>query len=403
MSHPAPKVLHVTTTDISLELLIGPQLSAFAEAGYEVVTCSAPGPYVAAVNARGLRHIALEHSTRSMSIASDVRAMRELYQVIRTERPEIVHTHNPKPGVYGRIIARSASTPVVINTVHGLYAQPSDGWQRRAAVYGLERLAAAFSHAELVQNPEDVETLRRLGVPGDRLTLLGNGVDLDRFDPEKLAGRRREIRSRLGVGDTDVMVLAVGRLVVEKGYRELFEAVRLMPAGARAALKVVVAGPYQPDKEDGLSSAELKAAEASGIDYVGATSEVEELYGAADMYVLASHREGFPRSAMEAAAMGLPIVATDIRGCRQVVEDGQSGLLVSPHDPPALALGIARLVEDPDLRAAMAHRAREKAIAEFDQNQQIDRTLSTYERLLAEHRPAGARRGRDAQAINRSA
>ena len=129
----APLVIHVATTDMSLELLLGPQLAAFAAAGYRVAGASAPGPYVDALEARGIEHLPLGHATRSMAPAEDLRALRELVDLFRRHRPAIVHTHNPKPGVYGRIAARAARTPVVVNTVHGLFALPGDPVRPAAA------------------------------------------------------------------------------------------------------------------------------------------------------------------------------------------------------------------------------------------------------------------------------
>ncbi|MDQ3896982.1 MAG: glycosyltransferase, partial [Actinomycetota bacterium] len=178
-----PRLVHVTTTDISLALLLGPQLRAFADAGFAVSTASAPGPYVEQLRDWGIAHVPLQHATRSFAPHRDVRALAELRAVFRSLRPDVVHTHNPKPGIYGRLAARAAGVPVVVNTVHGLYAQPGDPWPKRAFVYGLERVAAACSHAELVQNPEDLETLAAIGVPRRKLRLLGNGVDLSRFEP----------------------------------------------------------------------------------------------------------------------------------------------------------------------------------------------------------------------------
>ena len=155
------RLVHVTTTDMSLELLLGPQLSAFVAAGYEVIGVSAPGRYVDAIEARGIRHVPLRHATRSMAPQHDVAALVELRRLFRDLRPDIVHTHNPKPGVYGRIAARRRARAAIVNTVHGLYALPTDRLAKRAVVYGLERIAATASDAELVQNPEDVQTLRR--------------------------------------------------------------------------------------------------------------------------------------------------------------------------------------------------------------------------------------------------
>ncbi len=153
-----PRLVHLTTTDISLELLLGPQLSAFLDAGYEVIGVSAPGPFVAQIEARGMRTCRSPNATRAMAPHKDLLAIGELTRLFRDLRPDIVHTHNPKPGLYGRIAARAARVPVVVNTVHGLYALPEDDWKKKAIVYSLERLASTCSDAELVQNPEDLVT-----------------------------------------------------------------------------------------------------------------------------------------------------------------------------------------------------------------------------------------------------
>lgn len=376
-----PVLVHLTTVDMSLAYLLLPQLTAFRDAGYDVVGVSAPGEHVEGLKERGIRHIPLRDSTRSADVRADLATARRFAQICRRLRPEIVHTHNPKPGVYGRIGARLAGVPHVVNTVHGLYAQPGDPLAKRGVVYGLERIAATCSDAELLQNPEDIPVLRRLGVPDRKLHLLGNGVDLTRFDPTAHAAARQQVRSELGIGDDEVVVGLVGRLVREKGYREVFEAARNVRA-TQPHLRFVIAGPTDLDKADAITQAELnEATEAAGIDFLGMRSDVERLYPAFDVYVLASHREGFPRSAMEAAAMGLPLVATDIRGCRQVVDHDVTGLLVPVHDPAALGAAIGALASDPDRRARMATASRAKAVAEFDDRRQVAITLDVYEQL----------------------
>lgn len=377
------RLIHLTTTDISLELLIGPQLSAFVDAGYEVIALSAPGPFVEQVEARGVRHIPLEHATRSMALSEDARALAELRGRFRELRPTIVHTHNPKPGVYGRLAARAARVPVVVNTVHGLYATPDDSWKKRAVVYSLERLAATCSDAELVQNPEDVATLRDvLRIPQSRISLLGNGVDLARFGRSAdRDARRSRLRAELGLRDDQLVVGAVGRLVAEKGYPELFEAWRAVAAEHPDAVLVVV-GPDDDAKSDALPRDLIARATADGVRFLGMRSDVEDLYCAFDLYVLASHREGFPRSAMEAAASGLPIIATGIRGCRQVVDDGVTGLLVPVRDAAGLTTAITSLLDDTRRRAAMSEAAGERAVREFDQQRVIDIILETYRQLL---------------------
>lgn len=381
------RLVHLTTTDISLELLLGPQLSAFVDAGYEVIGVSAPGPFVAAIEARGVRHIALSNATRTMAPHRDLLALGELWRLFRRLRPDIVHTHNPKPGLYGRIAARGARVPVIVNTVHGLYALPQDRALKRCVVYSLERLASMCSDAELVQNPEDIEVLRRLGVPAAKLAVLGNGIDLSRFTPERTGEQRRSIRDELAISQDATVVGAVGRLVLEKGYGELLAAWHDV-AGAFPDAELVIVGPSDDDKVDSLPPALIEQARRDGVHFLGMRDDVERLYHALDLYVLASYREGYPRSAMEAAACGLPIVATDIRGCRQVVDDGVTGLLVAPRDAAALGTALAELLGDPPRRAAMGEAAIRRSKELFDQQRCIDLTLDTYRRLSRSHAPS---------------
>ena len=386
MTRARPLVVHVTTTDISLELLLGTQLEAIERAGFDVIGVSAAGPYVGALERRGIRHISLEHATRSMSPTNDVAALVELVRLFRRLRPTIVHTHNPKPGIYGRIAARIASVPIIVNTVHGLYAQPDDRLTKRAIVYGLERVAATCSDAELVQNPEDLETLAHLRVSRDKLTLLGNGIDLDRFNPASVsAAEVAAARRELGAAEpTDVVVGLVGRLVREKGYAEVFAAARRI-RNRMPDVRFAVIGGDEPEKSDALSASDRTRAVDAGVRLLGARDDVVRMYRGMDIYVLASHREGFPRSAMEASAMGLPVVATDIRGCRQVVDDGETGVLVPARDSYALEAAIVSLAQDATRRRTMGAAARAKAQREFDVNRCIAITLATYGRLLEGH------------------
>ncbi len=377
------RLLHVTTVDMSLVLLLGPQLRAFADAGMEVVGVSAPGPFVPQLEAWGIRHEPLRHATRSTALGEDAMAFVELWRLFRRLKPDIVHTHNPKPGLYGRVAARAAGVPGVVNTVHGLYASPEDSTSRRAAVYALERAASECSGAELVQNPEDFEVLARLGVSRDKLVLLGNGIDLRRFRPCTDGHSRRRARAALGVDGDAVVIGTVARLVWQKGFRDLVTAAERLHATHPNIVFVVVGG-TDLGKADTISSEELAYAHRRGrIVFAGWRDDMEHVYPGFDLFVLPSRREGFPRSAMEAAATGLPVIATDIRGCRQVVSHGTTGLLVPLDDPARLAMAIEELVVDSALRRRMGMAGRHKAEAEFDDRAVVTKTLHAYERVLS--------------------
>jgi glycosyltransferase involved in cell wall biosynthesis/ribosomal protein S18 acetylase RimI-like enzyme len=375
------KLAHLTTVDLSLRFLVFPQLLAARDAGLEVIGLSSPGPWVTELETAGLRHVALPSSTRGVSPLGDLRAAIEFWRAMRHERPAILHTHNPKPGVYGRVLGRLAGVPVVVNTVHGLYATADDPFIKRGVVYGLEAVASRFSDRELVQSREDLELICRLHLaPQGHASHLGNGIDLKRFDPSAVhPGRRNEVRAQLGLDADTVCIGIVGRLVAEKGYLELFEAARRF----EERFRLVVIGPDDPDKPDALPRQAVEEAAASGVLFLGMRTDMEDLYSAMDVFVLPSHREGFPRSAMEAAAMAIPIVATDIRGCRDVVVDGVNGFLVPVGSPSALVEAIRRL-EDPALRQQMGAAGRRKAMREFDENVVIRRVLAAYQEVAVE-------------------
>lgn len=369
------KVAHLTTVDSSLEYLLLPQLLAVLEQGGEVVGISAPGPWVEGLERRGIRHVALASSTRGFDLVADLRAAFELWQVLRRERPEVLHTHNPKPGLYGRVLGRLARVPIVVNTVHGLYATEDDRIAKRAVVYGLEAVASRFSDAELVQNPEDLAFMRRYRIaPRRRLRFLGNGVDLTRFvRGSPSADRRVGLRHELGVAPGTILVGAVGRLVAEKGYPELFAAMTALDERFR----LVVVGPQDPAKSDALPENVLEEARRAGVMFLGHRDDVDALYQAMDLFVLPSHREGFPRAAMEAAASGLPIVTTDVRGCRQVVDDGVNGVLVPVRDERALADAISSFA-DPTRRAEMGAAGARIASERFDEARCVRIVIDTY-------------------------
>lgn len=381
-------VAHLTTVASSLRYLLYPQLTAVRDRGGDALGISAAGDDVEHLQANGIRHVALGSSTRSMNPLADLRAARELRRFLRENQVDVLHTHNPKPGLYGRVVGRRAGVPVVVNTNHGLYATEHSSRLARLVVLLAEAVAARFSDAELIQNPEDLRLLTRWRLnPRSRTSLLGNGVNLARFVPDELdTAARSAIRSRWGAGDNTIVVGMVGRLVREKGCRELFEAARLLSdRHAPDRFVVVVIGPTESEKADAITSEEIDRAEADGVVFLGMRTDVDELYEAMDIFALPSYREGFPRAAMEAAATGLPVIATDVRGCRQVVSHDETGLLVPLRDPEALARAIVELGEDSERRTTMGKAAAERAGRLFDEQDVVARVLETY-RAVAERK-----------------
>jgi glycosyltransferase involved in cell wall biosynthesis len=370
-------------------LLLG-QLVRLQEAGYDVTAISAPGPWVTEIEAEGVRFLPWTEATRAWDPGADVRAFAELVRIFRRERFDLVHTHNPKPGVLGRIAARVAGVPHVVNTVHGLYAMPEDSLSKRLPVLTAEAVASRFSDVELFQSEEDLRWARRRHVVRERRSvLLGNGTDLSTFDPELIGvDERMGVRRSLGIPPDVPVVGTVGRIVEEKGYRELFEAFRSIRASFPDARLLVVGG-TDHDKADAIETDDLPGPD-QGVVLAGWRTDIPQMLSAMDLFVLASWREGMPRSAIEAAAMGLPLVVTDIRGCREVVRDGIEGLVVPPRNAPALASAIERLLKDEELRKACANAALLRARSRFDERRVADTVVRVTDHLVSRRSSAAA-------------
>jgi glycosyltransferase involved in cell wall biosynthesis len=368
------KLVHLTTVDMSLGLLLATELEEDVKAGYETYGVSAPGPFVATVEALGVTHIPIPEFRRDWAIGSDIRAAVTLFRLWKSLKPDIVHCHTPKAGVLGRVTARLAGVPIVVNTCHGLWAAEEDPRLKRWLVYAAEVIAARFSHAELFQNPEDFSILKPWISRGPFHTsiveVVGNGTDLEKFKFSEVD--RDRVRAEMGVGAREVVILSVGRQVAEKGIEEFQQAAARLGQDSPRAASFFWAGPRELEKKDSAS------AEADAVTSLGMRSDMSAVYSAADVFVLASYREGFPRSAMEAAACSLPLVLTDIRGCREIGSNGVEVVFVKPRDADALSKAIKGLIDRADLRASMAEAARRRAVMCFDQRKIAKKSIATY-------------------------
>lgn len=374
------RIAHLTTADISLALLLATELDERVKEGHEVLGISAPGPYVERVEALGVRHVPILELTRSWNPVQDLRAFLSIWRTLRRLNLDVLHTHNPKTGVMGRVAGRLAGVPVVVNTCHGLWATPEDSLLKRAFVYGLEGLAARFSDYELFQNAQDEHTLRGFLKP-DRHKVVGNGIDLQRFrfDP---AGRAR-LRAQWGVHEDELLVGTVGRRVREKGLVEYAQVAQFLGKPVR----FVWVGP-----EDGSGDGPPQGLDVSSVQFVPEQTDMPAVYSAFDLFVLPSYREGFSRASMEAASCGLPMILTDIRGCREIGDNGTHLVLVEPRNVTALRDAVARLAGQPGERRRLGDAARDRAQRLFDQRMIAAISRETYTSVLRTKRRSSHRR-----------
>ena len=365
----------------SFRMLVRAQLDAARAAGYEVHCVSGPGAYLDDLAGDGfpVHTVAL---TRLFDPAADVRALRELVRLFRRERFALVHTHTPKTALLGQLAARLARVPRVVNTVHGLLSHDDESGLRRRALAVVDHVTCALSSAVLSQSREDVERAieRRMCRPS-RISHLGQGIDLARFDRHRvLAAGKEALRARLGLPPTALVIAMVARFTKEKGYPEFLAMARRL-AQKRADAHFLVVGTSIRERDAVRVTPESQGLKGRMTVLVD-RDDMPEVYGTADLVVLPTYREGFPRSLVEASAMGIPVVATQIRGCREAVADGQTGLLVPPGDVDALYYAVVKLADDPARRLRMSDTAARRARIEFDERRVCERVLGLYAELL---------------------
>lgn len=367
---------------MSLRYLLLDQLRYLQTVGHDVRAISGAGPWVHEVRESGIP-VDTVPFTRRVDPRSDLRALGALMSTLARTRPEIVHTHTPKASLLGQWGAMILGIKRRVHTIHGLYFPGHMKPEHRWRYEWLERIQMAPAHLILSQNADDMETARRDGIAdATKLRFLGNGVDVQRFTPANASPRRKAAtREELRIPEDHLVVGIVARLVREKGYQEYFAAAAKV-LRERPLTTFISIGGKEADKADAISPHD-PAVRALGprLRLLGHRDDLTDLYGAMDVLVLPSHREGFPRAPMEASATGVPVIATNVRGCRDTVIDGRTGLLVPLKDPESLAAAILRLLGDSSLRTRMGVQARQLAEERFDQRLVFERVAAAYAEL----------------------
>jgi len=377
------RVLQVCAVDFTAFHLLRPLLIACRESGWNAQFACADGPFAERLRAEGFVHRPVP-MTRSPSPLRLARASLTLAAALRRDPPDLVHTHTPVGGLVGRTAALAWSGPLV-HTFHGL---PFDGTARTPVERGFlaaERVLAKRTTYFFSQAKGDATraVAMRIARPADTL-VIGNGVDLETFRPDGEV--RARTRESLGIPANAVVAMTVARLVREKGLIELADAAAA--SADVAGLHFVLVGEDLPSDRTGirreLDRHPVVARLGARWRRLGHRGDIAELLAAADLFVLPTHREGLPRSIIEAMATGLPVVATTIPACRELVREDVTGLLVAPRDVPGLAHAVRTLAQDANRRASMGRRAREIAEAEHDERVVLDRQIGVFRRLVGE-------------------
>lgn len=382
------KVLLFANTDWYLYNFRRSLAAELRGAGFDVLLVSPPGAYGQRLRDFGFRWLPAPMERRSLNPVREFALLRWLTRLMVDEDIHLVHGFTIKCAIYGslagRMAARRGRDPGRVNAMAGMgYVFTSNDVRARLlrpVVRGLIRLALDGENARLIlQNADDVALFTRAGLvdPARVRLIRGSGVDCSRFTPAPPpTGSRARMR-----------VLFAARLLWDKGVAEFVEAVRLLRSRGRD-IEFLVAGDPDPGNPASVPAAIVRGWSEQGLlEWLGHVDDMPGLLRTVDLVVLPSYREGLPKTLIEAGACGLPLVTTDVPGCREVVTDGVDGLLVPARDAPALAAAIAQLHDDADLRLRLGSAARKRALSEFNERIVLERTIGVYRELLH----AGAR------------
>ena len=376
------KILRITTVPISLRNLLKGQ-PKFMSQYYEVVGITSPGEEINdVVNDEGIRVIEVE-MTRTISPIKDLVSLWKLYKVIKKEKPFIVHSHTPKAGTLGMMAAKLAGVPNRLHTIAGLPLLVATGAKRKLLDF-VEKITYACA-TKIYPNSlglKDIIIQNGYTKPSKLKVIANgssNGIDVNHFSVENISEETKTtLREELNIIEDDIVFVFVGRLVTDKGINELISAFKKLSADHQN-IKLLLVGTFESEL-DPLQDSTLNEIESNNnIINVGWQTDVRPYFAISNVLAFPSYREGFPNVVMQAGAMELPSIVTNINGCNEIIKEGVNGLIIPPKDENELYLAMLNIIENPSKQKELANASR-KMICDNYQRQVI------WEALLQEYR-----------------
>lgn len=372
------KVLRITTVPVSLKLLLEGQLNMLNR-DYEVVAVSSPGKELEEVGKReGVRTEAV-CMERRIALVQDFKSLIDLIRLIRKEKPWMVHTMTPKAGLLGMLAAWICKVPVRMHTFTGLVFPSAVGVKKQLLIL-TDRITCACA---TFVNPEGKgvkDDLVRFGITHKELHIIGNGnvngVDVSYFDrTDEVLCQAESIRE-----EGCITFCFVGRIVGDKGINELVESfveiIKEFPA-----CRLILVGDFEEKLDPVMPVVRRIIFENERIVFSGWKDDIRPYLAASDVFVFPSYREGFPNVVLQAGAMGLPCIVTDINGSNEIIHDQVNGLIIPPHDKDALWKAMKIMVTDETIRREMGDRARNIIINRYDRHLIWDEIQRVYAEL----------------------
>lgn len=383
------KLIRITTVPLSLKVLLKGQLRFMASNGFDVKGVSSEGEELREVHEN--EGIAVEAITMSRKITpfQDLKSLWEMWNFLRKEKPQIVHTHTPKAGIIGMLAARLAGVPHRLHTVAGLPLMEATGTKRKILNF-VERLTYS-SATRVYPNSKGLYDfiLQNNFTQSNKLKIIANGssngIDTTFFSPDQVTEIERvTLREKLSIQPDDFVFVFVGRIVSDKGINELIKAfselqtVENKPTG----IKLLLVGGLENDLDPLNPETLAEINQNKDIISVGFQQDVRSFFAIADALVFPSYREGFPNVVMQAGAMGLPSIVSDINGCNEIIIEGENGLIIPPKNVEKLKEKMLTLAKDKNLYTKLKGNSRRMIENRYEQSVVWNALLEEYEGLL---------------------
>lgn len=385
------KIIYSANTDWSLYNFRRAQIESTLKQNWQVSCVCSKGPFIKLIKKFGVNKIfLLRNYKKNVDLISDFSLIFEYYRIYKQWKPEIVHQFSIKPVTYGTIAARLARVPIIINTIPGLGYIFSDTEKERkflrTIVLLLYKIAGKLSDFMFFQNEDDKRLfINHKIVSKDKTSVTpGSGVDTQHFSHDKINKKIiDQIKMDINYKPHQIIILMVSRMLYDKGIAELAECSERIKE-IKPEVRFLLAGPLDPSNPGHIPLEVIeKWQRENKIEYLGRRSDIRELIDLSDIAVLPSYyREGKPKFLLEAASMGKPVITTDVPGCRDIVENGENGILVPIKDVESLFKAVIKLINNYELRKKMGEISRKKAEKEFDEKIVIEQTLKVYDRLI---------------------
>ena len=375
------KLIRVTTVPISLEKLLENQLT-FMDNYFDVTAISSDEENLLTFGKKNnikTKHIEL---TRKITPIKDLMSLWKMYLFFKKEKPYIVHSHTPKAGTIAMLAAKFAKVPHRLHTVAGLPLLETSGIKRKILNF-VEKItywAATKVYPNsngLLEIIENEKLCKK-----DKLKIIAdgssNGIDTNKFSPEKITDREREnLRNELKINSDDFVFIFVGRLVRDKGINELIEAFMSIDSETLKC-KLLLVGPLEPEL-DPLNTNTLKNIDIhKNIISVGYQNDVIPYFSISNALVFPSYREGFPNVVMQAGSMGLPSIVTDINGCNEIISPDKNGLIIPAKNVLELVKSMNKLITDKNKTDMMSSNARSYILNRYEQKRVWEAILNEY-------------------------